>query len=278
MTQGMLPAARLVLPSPPFRTFPRTLWPTGPTEIGLPPLLVATALRPTLPSAMVNLTVPSLTAGSRTLMRNCCLFSTKCFISSKANVLALSTRSRFCPLPATLLLKQKGHRMVASSCVRMCTLFHAGKSNGFVFSSGRVDEVSDRQTHIYPSRLVFNPARTSCPLTLLHVNEKAFGCLSGRGTRNPPLSKATSSAVIPASCPKGEYCRMTDPPGPSQPCLQDRFPAGSPCPQVLGPCFLHPSPSLTPLPLQSRSDLRHGLRGEDQARRLHQKSHTSPEN
>ena len=58
MTQGLLPAARLVPSSPPFRTFPRTLWPMGPTEIGLPPSLVATALRPTLPSATVNLTVP----------------------------------------------------------------------------------------------------------------------------------------------------------------------------------------------------------------------------
>ena len=58
MTQGLHPAARLVLSSPPFRTSPRTLWPTGPTETGLPPSLVATALRPSLPAAMVNLTAP----------------------------------------------------------------------------------------------------------------------------------------------------------------------------------------------------------------------------
>lgn len=58
MTQGLLPPSRLLLSSPPFRTSPGTLWPTGPTEIGLPPSLVATAPMPTLPTVLVNLSAP----------------------------------------------------------------------------------------------------------------------------------------------------------------------------------------------------------------------------
>lgn len=62
--------------------------------------------------------------------------------------LMLTLGSGLSPSPATLLLKQKGHQMMASSCGLMCSLYHVGKTICPAFPSARVDEVLDRQSCI----------------------------------------------------------------------------------------------------------------------------------
>lgn len=102
--------------------------------------------------------------------------------------LMLTLGSGLSPQPAVLLLKQKGHQVMASSCL-LCSLHHMGKNICSAFPSASVDEV-------FAGRAAFNPAQASLPTHLVphpvHVNAKPLA------TQKPPFSKAMSPAAVPA--------------------------------------------------------------------------------
>lgn len=100
----------------------------------------------------------------------------------------LTLGSGLSPQPAVLLLKQKGHQVMASSCL-LCSLHHMGKNICSAFPSASADEV-------FAGRAAFNPAQASLPTRLVphpvHVNAKPLA------TQKPPFSKAMSPAAVPA--------------------------------------------------------------------------------